>query len=89
VADSAPLLRTFTAKTHFGPLVHRKYNTIHRRQTELLIVTGLKQTCQDPVGSYTKEQHKGKRHPKMPDGQLKPNSDSTDNISITIKYVNA
>ena len=31
VADSAPLFRTSTAKTHFDTLVHGKYDTLNRR----------------------------------------------------------
>ena len=42
VADSAPLFRTSTAKTHFDALVHGKYDTLHRQASQHLIRTGLK-----------------------------------------------
>jgi len=52
VADSAPLFRTSTAQTHFDA---RKYDTLNRRPSQLLIGTGLKdnmrrsrwKTCQE------------------------------------------
>jgi hypothetical protein len=55
VADSAPLFRTSKAKTHFNILLHRKYNTLYRRLSQLLIGTGLNdnmrrsrwKTCQE------------------------------------------
>ena len=55
VADSAPVFRTSKAKTHFDTLVHRKYDTLYRRPSQLLIGTGLKdnmrrsrwKTCQE------------------------------------------
>ena len=42
VADSAPLFSYVQAKTHFDNLVHRKYDTLHRRHSQILIGTGLK-----------------------------------------------